>query len=63
MVSHRSADLFGAPEAAPTTRDIARLVKSGGLAALPDATARADQATYQEIRCKSALNRVQGMPY
>ena len=63
MVSHPSSDLFGAPEAAPTTRDIARLVKAGGLAALPDATARADHATYQETRCKSALNRVQGMPF
>ena len=63
MVSHPSSDLFGAPDAAPTTRDIARLVKAGGIAALPDATERADHATYQEIRCKSALNRVQGMPF
>ena len=63
MVSHPSPDLFGAPAAAPTTRDIARLVKAGGVAALPDATERADHATYQEIRCKSALNRVQGMPF
>ena len=63
MVSHPSSDRFGASEAAPTTRDIARLVTAGGLAALPDATARADHATYQETRCKSALNRVQGMPF
>ena len=63
MVSHPSSDLFGAPDAAPTTRDIARLVKAGGVAALPDATERADHATYQEVRCKSALNRVQGMPF
>ena len=62
MVSHLSPDLFGVPDAAPTTRDIARLVKAGGIAALPDATERADHVTYQEIRCKSALNRVQGMP-
>lgn len=63
MDSRQIPDLFGAPAPAPTTRDIARLVKAGGLAALPDATARADHATYQEIRCRSALNRVEGMPF
>lgn len=49
--------------AAPTTRDIARLVKDGGVSALPDARRRGDAATYQEIRCRSALNRVKGMPF
>jgi DNA repair photolyase len=58
-----SNDLFGSPERPPTTRDIARLVKAGGVAALPDAERRADHATYQEIRCRSALNRVEGMPF
>lgn len=48
---------------APTTRDVARLVKSGGVAALPNAVQRADEATYQEIRCRSALNRAVGMPF
>ena len=47
----------------PTTREIARLVKDGGLAALPDARRRGDAATYQEIRCRSALNRCKGMPF
>ena len=47
----------------PTTRDVARLVKDGGVAALPDAVRRGDAATYQEIRCRSALNRVKGMPF
>jgi DNA repair photolyase len=47
----------------PTTRDVARLVKAGGVAALPDAMRRADEATYQEIRCRSALNPVKGMPF
>lgn len=47
----------------PTTRDVARLVREGGVAALPDAVRRADDATYQEIRCRSALNRVHGMPF
>jgi DNA repair photolyase len=49
--------------ALPTTRDVARLVKQGGVDALPDGTRRADDATYREIRCRSALNRVRGMPF
>jgi DNA repair photolyase len=49
--------------AGPTTRDVARLVKDGGLGALPDARRRGDAATYQEVRCRSALNRVKGMPF
>ena len=48
---------------APTTRDIAQLVKNGGLPALPDAKRRGDAATYQEVHCRSALNRVKGMPF
>jgi len=48
---------------APTTRDLAQLVKEGGVAALPDAKRRGDAATYQEIRCRSALNRCKGMPF
>ena len=47
----------------PTSRDVARLVKDGGVDALPDAIRRSDAATYQEIRCRSALNRVKGMPF
>ena len=47
----------------PTTRDVARLVKDGGVGALPGAVRRGDDATYQEIRCRSALNRVNGMPF
>jgi DNA repair photolyase len=46
-----------------TTRDVARAVKSGGVAALTEAERRADSARYQEIRCRSALNRVKGMPF
>lgn len=55
--------LFDLGPVLPTSRDIARLVKEGGVQALPDATRRADDATYQEIRCRSALNRVEGMPF
>ncbi len=47
----------------PTTRDVAKLVKDGGIGALPDARRRGDAATYQEVRCRSALNRVKGMPF
>src|SRR2546427_8381376 len=55
--------LFGAGSIRPTTRDIARTVKAGGTAALTEADRRADQARYQEVTCRSALNRVQGMPF
>ena len=47
----------------PTTRDVAKLVRDGGTNALPDARRRGDAATYHEIRCRSALNRVKGMPF
>jgi len=47
----------------PTTRRIADLVKQGGVAALTEAERRADAATYQEVRCRSALNYVKGMRY
>jgi DNA repair photolyase len=38
-------------------------VKQGGTAALTEAERRADEARYQEVACRSALNRVQGMPF
>ena len=47
----------------PTTRQVADQIKHGGTAALTDAERRADQARYQEVVCRSALNRVQGMPF
>ena len=47
----------------PSTRDIAEVVKRGGTAALTEAERRADQALYQEVTCRSALNRVSGMPF
>src|SRR5438876_6572564 len=46
-----------------TTRQIADRVKQGGSAALTEAERRADQARYQEVICRSALNRVEGMPF
>jgi DNA repair photolyase len=47
----------------PTTRDIADSVKRGGVAALTGAELRADAARYQEVTSRSALNRVEGMPF
>ncbi len=47
----------------PTTRDVADTVKRGGVAALTEADRRADRASYQEVVCRSALNRVRGMPF
>lgn len=55
--------LFDLGRRPPTTRDVARLVKDGGVAALTEAERRADEARYQEIRCRSALNSVRGMPF
>lgn len=55
--------LFHREQPRPTTRDVAGLVRSGGVAALTEAERRADQATYQEVTCRSALNRVKGMPF
>lgn len=46
-----------------TTRAVAALVKADGVAALPSARRRADDAHYQEVVCRSALNRTKGMPF
>jgi DNA repair photolyase len=56
--------LFDLGRVRPTTRQIADLVREGGGAdALTEATRRADAARYQEVRCRSALNPVKGMPF
>ena len=55
--------LFDVGPAKPTTREIAGVVKGRGTAALAEAESRADQARYQQVRCRSALNRVSGMPF
>jgi DNA repair photolyase len=60
---HEAPLLFELRPERPTTRQIADLVKAGGVEALTDAIARADAARYQEVHCKSALNRVKGMPF
>jgi DNA repair photolyase len=49
---------------APTTRMLAlRIRDEGPSAALDQAQLRADAARYQEVTCRSALNRVKGMPF
>ena len=55
--------LFDLGKPRPTTRQIADLVKAGGAGALTEAIRRADAARYQEVSCRSALNRVKGMPF
>src|SRR5260370_166447 len=55
--------LFDLGAQRPTARDVANTVKAGGSDALTEAERRADQARYQEITCRSALNRVKGMPF
>lgn len=52
--------LFGSPL---TTRAVADLVRAAGVEALPAAVRRADDAHYQEVDCRSALNRTKGMPF
>ena len=47
----------------PTTREVADIVRAGGADALTEAIQRADAARYQEVQCRSALNRVKGMPF
>ena len=55
--------LFDLGKPKPTTRQIADLVRAGGAEALTEAIRRADAARYQEVVCRSALNRVKGMPF
>ena len=56
-------ELFVLGRRAPTTRDVANVVRQGGTAALTDAEHLADGADYQEVTCRSALNPVRGMPF
>jgi DNA repair photolyase len=55
--------LFDPGSRRPTTREVAARVKNGGTEALTEADRRADAARYQEVTCRSALNRVEGMPF
>ncbi len=55
--------LFDLGRKLPTTRMIALQVREHGAASLDQAQRRADEARYQEITCRSALNPVKGMPF
>jgi DNA repair photolyase len=55
--------LFDLGRKPPTTRMIALQVREHGSGSLDQAQRRADEARYQEITCRSALNPVKGMPF
>jgi DNA repair photolyase len=56
--------IFDLGKRPPTTRTLALRIKTQGAeAALDEAQRRADAAQYQEVTCRSALNRVKGMPF
>ena len=55
--------LFDLGPKPPTTKMIALRIREHGSASLDQAQRRADQARYQEITCRSALNAVKGMPF
>jgi DNA repair photolyase len=60
---HVAPLLFDLGRTPPTTRQVANLIRAGGAGALTEAERRADAARYQVVRCRSALNRVKGMPF
>ena len=55
--------LFDLGRKPPTTKMIALRVREHGSGSLDEAQRRADEARYQEISCRSALNPVKGMPF
>ena len=55
--------LFDSPAPPPTTRTIALTIVREGADGLDQAQRRADNARYQEVTCRSALNAVKGMPF
>ena len=55
--------LFDLGRRLPTTKTIALQVRDHGVESLDQAQRRADEARYQEVTCRSALNAVKGMPF
>ena len=47
----------------PSLRDVADAIRLAGVDGLSEAVLRADQARYQEVEVRSALNRAAGMPF
>ena len=65
----QSPSLFDLLPLPPTTKRLAETIKRNratfllGESTLPDATHRANSTNYQEVTCRSALNKVVGMPF
>jgi DNA repair photolyase len=59
MASRRQFSLF--PET--TLRDVAEAMRTAGIAGLPEAQRRADDARYVDVQVKSALTESRGMPF
>lgn len=59
----RQLALFPEASAGPTLREVANAVREAGIAGLPSAERRADQARYQEVSVRSALTETKGMPF
>ena len=57
---HDDATLFDLGRR-PTTREVADAVRTAGLGGLPSAVRRGDDVLYQEVVCRTALNRVEDM--
>lgn len=58
----RQPSLF--PDArGPSLRDVADAIRLAGIDGLSEAVTRADQARYQEVEVRSAINRATGMPF
>jgi len=55
--------LFDLGRKPPTTKMIALQVRDHGVESFDQAQRRADEARYQEVTCRSALNPVKGMPF
>src|SRR5882762_1050568 len=55
--------LFDLGTKPPTSKTIALQIRDHGSGSLDQAQRRADEARYQEITCRSALNPVKGMPF
>ena len=59
---HAQPSLLGASRL-PTVRDMARWRREHGPSGAPGAPRRGRAAEYREVACRTALNRVKGMPF
>ena len=63
MPERQQLALFPDAVAGPSLREVAEAVRESGVEGLPGAKQLADNARYQEVRVRSALSRVRGMPF